>query len=153
MKTKVTFQIGRREDTYYLPPEKICEIFRIIDQDILDERYKMDIKSIAEAVCKHFELESLSTNKTRKNPFPYYRHIFFYISSLTRGNSLDRIGEHIGGYDHTSVIHGRNKIKELINGRYPDAGVLNDVQRVKELLKVENETIEWKTQKLNGAAH
>ncbi|KAF0193915.1 MAG: chromosomal replication initiator protein, partial [bacterium] len=42
------------------------------------------------------------------------RHLTMYILSEELGLTVEKIGEILGGRDHTTVMHGRDKIKQLI---------------------------------------
>jgi chromosomal replication initiator protein len=48
----------------------------------------------------------------RRRPLPELRFMFSYIARSMR-YSLKQIGEHLGGRDHTTIIHGLNTFKDL----------------------------------------
>ncbi len=43
------------------------------------------------------------------------RHIAMYILSEELRLTVEKIGQVLGGRDHTTVMHGRDKMKQLIN--------------------------------------
>jgi len=43
------------------------------------------------------------------------RHITMHILSEQLNLTVEKIGEILGGRDHTTVMHGRDKIKRLIS--------------------------------------
>ena len=138
MKTKVIFYIGKRKEVYYLTAEQVGEVFRIIDQEHLSRAYKIDVKSIADAVCGHFGISSFEEiKKSRKLPRPYIRQVFYYIASRINGLSAEKIGKMAGGYNRTTVIHGRDKIKENITGTRPNQSLIDDINTIKNCLIIQ----------------
>ncbi|MPM24689.1 Chromosomal replication initiator protein DnaA [bioreactor metagenome] len=52
------------------------------------------------------------TASKRSNNIAYPRQIAMYLSRQMLDLSLPKLGEHFGGRDHTTIIHGINKIQE-----------------------------------------
>ena len=77
---------------------------------------KITIELIQRVVAEHYDLkvEDLKTKKrTRKVAFP--RQIAMYLCrELVNGASLPKIGEAFGGRDHTTILHGCEKISAEI---------------------------------------
>jgi hypothetical protein len=70
-------------------------------------------RSVIKAVCDYFNhpLELIKgPSRLAKNIRP--RHIIYYLAWCHTGLSLPQIGRGIGGRDHTTILHGRNKIRE-----------------------------------------
>jgi len=98
---------------------------------------KPSVKQIVDAVGKHFRVPSAEINGlSRKAPIVHARHIAVYITREITGDSWKHIGSFFGDRDHTSMMHGYQKISELMNENrdlkntvkmlirnlYPDAG-------------------------------
>lgn len=70
---------------------------------------------ICEAVSRYYSLDSEDLkNKSRKRDVCTARQIAMYLMCKTTSMSLVSIGNYFNGKDHTTVIHSRNNIKDLI---------------------------------------
>ena len=64
-------------------------------------------------VCDHFGVRPGDiTGRKRSSEFVVPRQVCMYILREYTGLTLDRIGKELGGKDHTTVMHGADKIKE-----------------------------------------
>jgi len=94
------------------------EIAEQVLEDIISSEApkKITIELIQRVVAEHYDLkvEDLKTKKrTRKVAFP--RQIAMYLCrELVNGASLPKIGEAFGGRDHTTILHGCEKISAEI---------------------------------------
>lgn len=52
--------------------------------------------------------------RSRKRPLAIYRQYYFYLCMTHTNATLARVGKEIGNYDHATVLHGVNCIKEII---------------------------------------
>ena len=68
---------------------------------------------VLDVVCEHFQvsLDQLKS-KSRSSNIARPRQIAMYLCKNMTDISLDGIGELLGGRDHSTVIHGVNKITE-----------------------------------------
>ena len=74
-----------------------------------------DPKKIISIICKHFDLNLKElTGPKRQKELVLPRHITMYILSEDLNLTVEKIGQLLGGRDHTTVMHGRDKIKELL---------------------------------------
>jgi len=73
----------------------------------------ISITDIIEAVTKHFDVRLADLqSKKRNQSIMMPRQVCMYLArSLTR-HSLEEIGGHLGGRDHTTVLHACNKIDQ-----------------------------------------
>ncbi|MBI4036531.1 chromosomal replication initiator protein DnaA [Candidatus Daviesbacteria bacterium] len=75
---------------------------------------KTDHKKIMQAVCDYFNLNSRDlTGPKRNKELVLPRHIVMYILSEELNLTVEKIGQIVGGRDHTTVMHGRDRIKKL----------------------------------------
>lgn len=71
---------------------------------------------IIEVVAEHFGVSPEDiTSKKRNSEFVQPRQVVMYLCRELVDTSLSSIGRLLGKKDHTTVIHGINKIKEEIN--------------------------------------
>lgn len=75
-------------------------------------------KLIIQVVCEHYGVSPDDIiSKKRNSEFVQPRQVIMYLCRELIGISLQSIGKELGKKDHTTVIHGINKIKdELENG-------------------------------------
>lgn len=73
-------------------------------------------KVVLSAICSYFDLTSKDLNgPNRQKGLVLARHIAMYLLSEELGLTVEKIGNMLGGRDHTTVMHGRDRIKGLIN--------------------------------------
>ncbi|HEV7280278.1 MAG TPA: DnaA/Hda family protein [Pirellulaceae bacterium] len=100
---------GERDDASDLP--------HALDEshvaEFLEERDKSlqpSLKTIAQAVSKYFKLRIADLKgKTRRQNVVHARAIAMFLSRELTDESLERVGKHYGGRDHTTVIHACRK--------------------------------------------
>lgn len=115
--------------TDYLSNKSISDIttstVRIIDNFIdlyndeptgEDHRKSLTIDDIIRIVCHYFFMSRENLlRKTNKRDIVEARQFAMYLADkYCIGNGLDKIGKSIGGKDHSTVIHSRKKIENLI---------------------------------------
>lgn len=65
-------------------------------------------------VCLEFRVsEEELKGYTRKERISHPRQVLMFLAAKDTGRSLSWIGSRIGGRDHTTVLHGRDKIEKL----------------------------------------
>lgn len=73
-------------------------------------------EDVIEVVEKYFNIPfAMMQHRTRRREVCYARQVCMYFLCKKTHNSLKSIGEMFGGRDHTSVIHARELIKDLID--------------------------------------
>lgn len=84
-------------------------------QSSTKESLKIDPKQVLVTVCDYFNLtqKELAGSKRQKE-LVLPRHITMFILSEHLKITVERIGQILGGRDHTTVMHGRDKIKKLV---------------------------------------
>ncbi|MBI2596678.1 chromosomal replication initiator protein DnaA [Candidatus Daviesbacteria bacterium] len=74
-----------------------------------------DPKKILSGICDYFDLPLKDlTGPRRQKELVLPRHIAMYLLSEEVGLTVEKIGGMLGGRDHTTVMHGRDKIKQLV---------------------------------------
>ncbi len=70
---------------------------------------------ILNAVCNHYDIVfDVLVKKSRKMKIVEPRYVAMYLLSYYTSLSLKQIGELLGGFDHTTVIHARTQINDLL---------------------------------------
>jgi chromosomal replication initiator protein len=99
---------------------------------IPDEGSHFTIEAIQFAVAKHFHLKAAdlkSSSRARQIAMP--RQIAMYLIRKYTGLGFKEIGHYFGGKDHTTVLHGCNKIEKDVES---DASVRETVESIQNLL-------------------
>lgn len=75
----------------------------------------LDHKHVLSVVCSFFNISPKDlTGPKRQKGLVLPRHITMYLLSEELNLTVEKIGEILGGRDHTTVMHGRDRIKKLI---------------------------------------
>ncbi len=90
------------------------------------------VNDVQKAVCKFFNIKTteLKSKKRLKN-IALPRQIAMYLSRECTNSSFPEIGDKFGGKDHSTVIHGYQKIKKTIES---DQQLNKTVESIKTLL-------------------
>lgn len=94
----------------------------IFVQDVIEKYYqgkspsKPSFRSIVDAVGKYYNIDSGEIlGLSRKAPIAHARHVAIFLTREISGDSWKHIGAQFGDRDHTSMMHGYQKISELKN--------------------------------------
>jgi chromosomal replication initiator protein len=101
-------------------------------RDLTERQENLSIEQITSTVAQFFNLELATLkgrNRSRAISFP--RQIAMYLAREEAGASLPQIGAALGGRDHTTVLHGWEKIAKLIE---EDDALRRQVLAIKEVL-------------------
>lgn len=91
---------------------------------------------VISVVAKYFDYRNKDlTGKSRKAELVRARHIAMYLLREELGIQLIKVGELMGGRDHTTVMHGVDKVKEGIE---KDKEIRNKVMNLKHSLYAQN---------------
>ena len=78
---------------------------------------KPSFDQIVNAVSRHYKIPNDDIKGTsRKAPIVHARHVAVYITREITGDSWKHIGGLFGDRDHTSMMHGYQKIGEMMQG-------------------------------------
>ncbi len=88
-------------------------------------------KLILEETANYFSLSTGDLmSKSRSRPLTQARHIAMYLVRECTGLSLVKIGEIFGGRDHTTVLHGINKVEGEMRARDATFRQVQDLTRI-----------------------
>lgn len=93
----------------------------------------LSVHRIRDVVCAYYRVsvhELMSERRTARIIRP--RHVLFYLAKALTVCSLPQIGRFLGGRDHTTILHGFNKIAVL---RHSDAQLAADIAAIRRTLE------------------
>jgi chromosomal replication initiator protein len=77
---------------------------------------ELTIENIQKMVCEHYNIPyDKLLLKTRKREIVQARQITMFLAKKFTKSSLKNIGEHFGGFDHTTVIHSCQTVEDLMD--------------------------------------
>jgi hypothetical protein len=98
------------------------------------EKRHLNVRAIAKAVCQHFHITiSEIRGRSRKQRVCLPRHVIMYLCTKYTSYSLPAIAAKFGRGDHTTILHARDKVRELI---LVDEALASDINRIESLLLV-----------------
>ena len=113
--TEITMEVAIQELQNIISPDKPREI---TPQLIID------------VVCEHFHItKEQMISKSRSNDIAKPRQIAMYLCKNMTGVSLENIGELLGGRDHSTVIHGINKVEAELQTNEATVNLLNTIKK------------------------
>ncbi len=105
---------------------------RALGQIIPEKKEKANPNEIMNAVCRYFSVTKADIKGPRRTKdFVIPRQIAMYLLKEMTGTPLIAIGELLGGRDHTTIIHGADKIDKEIR-KIPR--MEQDVRNIKQLI-------------------
>lgn len=108
---------------------KVISLSRLLHQDITlslaedalkdfirpDDAREITVEYIKSIVTDHFNLsDDAIDSKKRQNSIAFPRQICMYLCKELTDLSTTEIGEKLGGRDHSTVIHGCQKIEDML---------------------------------------
>jgi uncharacterized protein with PhoU and TrkA domain len=99
---------------------------------------------VEEEVLKYYQITAGELfNSGRSGLFKENRYIFYFLAEKYTANSMLQIGRHAGQlrgkqYDHATVLHGRNKIRDYI--AY-DKKLLREIEEIIGNIKANPNTV------------
>ena len=105
-------------------------------KEIISEHQPRSVSSqdVLKAVSAYYDIpveDLIGPRRSRNITVP--RQMIMYLARLLTDTSLPRIGEMLGGRDHTTILHGCNKIEGLIQTAPPIKAAVADLS--KQLLR------------------
>ena len=110
------------------------ELAKVVMKDLARPNTRnLTTKKVIRVVTEQFGIDAIDLlGKKRVQELVYPRQIVMYILRHTLGHSYPQIGDELGGKDHTTIIHGVEKIERLLK---TDNQVERDVRDVSRTLE------------------
>jgi len=96
-----------------------------------DKPAKVSFHDLLRLVCAEFSIEEselCGESRVRKVARP--RQVLMYLAHLDARKSYPWIGKRLGNRDHTTVLHGKRKIDELLKAG--DTAIRESIGRIQE---------------------
>jgi len=93
------------------------------------------VREIVAKVAEHFHMrpeEILSSRRQREIVRP--RHVAMYLAKMLTPRSLPEIGRHLGGRDHTTILHGFRKIEAALMNPAGQPEIAADIAAIRSEL-------------------
>ncbi len=85
---------------------------------------------VLSGICSYFNVSQKDlAGPKRQKGLVLSRHFAMFILSEELGMTVEKIGQILGGRDHTTVMHGRDKIRELLNKDHETQKMLLEVKQ------------------------
>jgi len=107
---------------------------RMLKDMIKDNRSNISIETIQNQVAEYFGIDPTKLkDKTRKQEVVEARQIAMYLSKLLTKATYKTIGLHLGGRDHSTVIHAISSVTDQTNTNVKIKRIVKDLQHQIEL--------------------
>lgn len=108
------------------------ELVNMALADSLRRPERISVEQIIDVVCRYYDVsdEDLA-GSSRKSAIVYPRQVAMYLSRTETDASLPQIGAMMGSRDHTTVLHGYEKISGLAD---TDPQLRRDLLEIKTML-------------------
>ena len=102
---------------------------RIIKRAVKVDNHPLTIDDILEKVCKHFGISQQNVfSKSRKREFVQVRQISMYLAQKYTKMPAARIGQLIGGRDHSTVLHSCSAVEQRLKVDKAFADDMNSIE-------------------------
>ncbi len=102
-----------------------------INQSVSEESEVLTVDLIINSVCSYYKIDKNDLiGKCKKKEVVTPRHICIYLVCELMNLPLVAIGESLGGRDHTTIIHAREKIKNSIKVNDKLTKEVNDIKNI-----------------------
>ncbi|MHC4158441.1 MAG: chromosomal replication initiator protein DnaA [Planctomycetota bacterium] len=101
-----------------------------LDGQIGSAAKQINITDIIEVVTDHFDVRLTDLQSRKRNrSIAMPRQICMYLARDLTKHSLEEIGGHLGGRDHTTVMHACNKVRRVRRGEPQMHALLDELAR------------------------
>jgi chromosomal replication initiator protein len=102
---------------------------RIIKRAVKVDNHPLTIDDIVEKVCKHYGVSQQNVfSKSRKRDYVQVRQISMYLAQKYTKMPASRIGQLIGGRDHSTVLHSCSAVEQRLKVDKAFAEELNSIE-------------------------
>lgn len=95
-------------------------------------KIKTSPEDVINKVCKYYQLGKRQLlGESRQRPIVRPRQILMYLLKIQVGLPLQEVGRLVGGRDHTTIMHGVDKITQLLS---TNVDIQEDIRGIKKSL-------------------
>ena len=110
---------------------------RVIKRAVKVDNKPLTIDDILEKVCRHYNVEQRQVfSKSRKRDYVQVRQVSMYLAQKYTKMPASRIGQLIGGRDHSTVIHSCSTIEQRLKVDKSFSAELSSIENSFKLKKV-----------------
>ena len=107
---------------------------RIIKRAVKIDNHPLTIDDILETVCNHYGVTQQNVfSKSRKREFVQVRQISMYLAQKYTKMPAARIGQLIGGRDHSTVLHSCSAVEQRLK---VDQAFVNEINSIENSFKL-----------------
>ncbi|MDE5783812.1 MAG: chromosomal replication initiator protein DnaA [Prevotella sp.] len=107
---------------------------RIIKRSVKVDNHPLTIDDILEKVCRHYGVSQQNVfSKSRKREFVQVRQVAMYLAQKHTKMPASRIGQLIGGRDHSTVLHGCSTVEQRLK---VDKAFVEDMNSIEQSFKL-----------------
>jgi chromosomal replication initiator protein len=100
--------------------------------DTLRRTERVGVSEIIDVVCRYYGVQpDAMSGSSRKNAISQPRQVAMFLARTETDASLPQIGNHLGNRDHSTILHGYDKIASLVE---TDAQMRRDIMEIKAML-------------------
>ncbi|MCL4805523.1 MAG: chromosomal replication initiator protein DnaA [Anaerolineae bacterium] len=108
------------------------ELVNMALADTMRRPERISVEQIIDIVCRYYNVTvDALISSSRKSTIAYPRQVAMYLARTETDASLPQIGAQMGPRDHTTVLHGSEKIKTLVD---TDPQLRRDLLEIKAML-------------------
>ncbi len=91
------------------------QLARMALADLVNRQEKINVSRVIDTVCHHFDVSrELMCGAGRSRSISYPRQLAMYLARTETGASFPQIGMQLGNRDHTTILHGYEKMMEQV---------------------------------------
>lgn len=97
-------------------PEASLDVIVWLASEHRANRLPPTLQAVFDEICELFDLTPEEIRCSRKlREHVIFRQLFSYVASILTRSSLQRIGEFLGGYDHSTISNHRSDVQNWID--------------------------------------
>ena len=109
---------------------------RVIKRAVKIDNHPLTVDDILETVCRHFNVKQQHVfSKSRKRDYVQVRQVSMYLAQKYTKMPPGRIGQLIGGRDHSTVIHSCSMVEKRLKIDKAFLDELNSIEKSFKLKK------------------
>lgn len=109
---------------------------RVIKRSVKVDNHPLTIDDILDKVCNHYGVSQQHVfSKSRKRDYVQVRQISMYLAQKHTKMPASRIGQLIGGRDHSTVIHSCNTVEKRLK---IDKAFVAELSSIENSFKLKN---------------